>query len=342
MSKILDTLYLGSYNDAKNPAFLKKSEITHILTVGVELQALFPQQFRYLCIPAYDHPAFQLSPYFDQIADFIHNAIDKEKGKVFVHCQMGISRSTTSVIAYLVKYHRMHPIEAGLFVKSRRAIVYPNPGFLRQLDAYARKLGVVEDKAKFKARASSTMGGGFFVAKKEEEIKKPEIPVKTLAMTSSSWRPVTVKQLEMRTPSMGTSLNPLMSPSFNPSMTISKWKPSIKEEAKAVENDKGKDKEYCCKTCGMKLFESQNIEHDANSTSHLCTTIYIKYMPWIGYSKNTSAKIFCPNGRCNTIIGFSNQNGGKCPCGKRILAMYGVYPSKLTHPKNKGEGSKAW
>lgn len=340
MSKILDNLYLGSYNDAKNPAFLKKAEITHIVTVGVELQALFPQQFRYLYVPAYDHPAFQLSPYFDQIADFIHNAIDKEKGKVFVHCQMGISRSTTSVICYLIKYHRMHPLEAGSFVKSRRAIVYPNPGFLRQLDAYAKKLGVVENKTKFQARASSTMGGGFFVSKKEEDNKKPE--VKTLAMTSSSWRPVTVKQLEMRSPSMASSLNPIVSPAFNPSMTISKWKPSIKEEAKIVENDKLKDKDYCCKSCGTKLFESQNIEHDANTTSHLCTTIYIKYMPWIGYSKNTSAKIFCPNGRCNAIIGFSNQNGGKCPCGKRINLMNGIYPSKVGIPKNKIEAGKAW
>ena len=95
MSKIFDNLFLGSYQDAKNQSFLKKNKITHIVTVGVELQTLFPQNYKYLYIPAYDNPGYKLNIYFDQIADFIHNAIENEKGNVFVHCYMGISRSTT-------------------------------------------------------------------------------------------------------------------------------------------------------------------------------------------------------------------------------------------------------
>jgi Dual specificity phosphatase, catalytic domain len=49
---------------------------------------------------------------------------------------MGISRSTTIVIAYLVATTRMTPREALAAVQSKRAIVRPNRGFMSQLEEY--------------------------------------------------------------------------------------------------------------------------------------------------------------------------------------------------------------
>jgi hypothetical protein len=49
---------------------------------------------------------------------------------------MGISRSTTVVIAYLVATTRMTPREALATIQSKRAIVRPNAGFMAQLDTY--------------------------------------------------------------------------------------------------------------------------------------------------------------------------------------------------------------
>jgi len=55
---------------------------------------------------------------------------------VLVHCEMGVSRSATVVLAYLVRYHGMSRDEAYLAVRKRRPMVNPNPGFWKQLEAF--------------------------------------------------------------------------------------------------------------------------------------------------------------------------------------------------------------
>jgi protein-tyrosine phosphatase len=44
---------------------------------------------------------------------------------------MGISRSATLVIAYLIKKNLIGAREALKYVEERRAIVFPNNGFLK-------------------------------------------------------------------------------------------------------------------------------------------------------------------------------------------------------------------
>jgi Dual specificity phosphatase, catalytic domain len=52
---------------------------------------------------------------------------------------MGISRSTTVVIAYLIATTKMTPHEALASVRSKRTIVRPNRGFMSQLQEYYSK-----------------------------------------------------------------------------------------------------------------------------------------------------------------------------------------------------------
>ncbi len=145
MSKILERLYLGSYVEAKNQVELKKKGITHIVTVGSELQVLYPGSFKYLYIPAFDLADYELSPYFDQVAEFIHKAIEEENSSILVHCFYGISRSATCVIAYLIKYHQMTSEKAFKFVKSKRSVMNPNDGFVKQLSIYCNKINNREE-----------------------------------------------------------------------------------------------------------------------------------------------------------------------------------------------------
>lgn len=49
---------------------------------------------------------------------------------------MGISRSTTVVMAYLIATSQMTPREALAAVRAKRAIVRPNRGFMSQLHEY--------------------------------------------------------------------------------------------------------------------------------------------------------------------------------------------------------------
>ena len=52
---------------------------------------------------------------------------------------MGISRSTTVVMAYLIATTKMTPHEALATVRSKRTIVRPNRGFMSQLQEYYSK-----------------------------------------------------------------------------------------------------------------------------------------------------------------------------------------------------------
>src|SRR4051794_23033696 len=53
-------------------------------------------------------------------------------GKVYVHCRMGISRSATLVLAYLIMKRGLSAQEAVRTVRKHREII-PNQGFLKQL-----------------------------------------------------------------------------------------------------------------------------------------------------------------------------------------------------------------
>ena len=63
----------------------------------------------------------------------------KNEGKVLVHCQAGISRSPTIVIAYLMKTKNLNQIEAYSEVHKIRPIIDPNMSFRCQLVEYEKK-----------------------------------------------------------------------------------------------------------------------------------------------------------------------------------------------------------
>lgn len=59
--------------------------------------------------------------------------------RVFVHCAVGVSRSASLVLAYLMIRHHYTLLEAINKIKERRWI-FPNRGFLKQLLALDMKL----------------------------------------------------------------------------------------------------------------------------------------------------------------------------------------------------------
>ena len=135
-------IHLGNWEVVKNADYLQKNEIKFILSAIPEFLA----DFKYLknkdiiqkVINAKDEGNWNMLSQLDEAADFINQS--RSKGNVLVHCAAGISRSTTCLIAYYIKYKEM-TMEAALSkIKTRRSIVCPNVGFQKQLKMYERKL----------------------------------------------------------------------------------------------------------------------------------------------------------------------------------------------------------
>ena len=75
----------------------------------------------HLRIPAYDIPTEDISQYFEQTYNFIDMV--RKKTNVLVHCHAGISRSSTIVIAYLLKKYSYSLDNVIAMVKRRRSKV---------------------------------------------------------------------------------------------------------------------------------------------------------------------------------------------------------------------------
>ncbi|KAJ8251900.1 hypothetical protein GJAV_G00226700 [Gymnothorax javanicus] len=142
-NEVYPRLYVGNAFAAQNVMRLQKLGVTHVLNaaegnsfmhVNTSAEFYSGSGITYLGMPASDTDHFDLSVYFEEGADFIQKGLAYKdgKGKVFVHCREGYSRSPTLAIAFLMLRRGMELQAALAHVRQRREIG-PNDGFLRQL-----------------------------------------------------------------------------------------------------------------------------------------------------------------------------------------------------------------
>merc|ERR1712110_366077 len=132
-TKITDRIYITDASQATNQEFLKNNQITAIITLSVHrlptrITALLKD---YKFVEIADNCKSNIQLYFNDCIDFINKNI--KNGKVLVHCDAGISRSATIVIAYLMKTNNWSWREACDFVQERRSCIAPNFSFIGQL-----------------------------------------------------------------------------------------------------------------------------------------------------------------------------------------------------------------
>ncbi|TWW81915.1 dual specificity protein phosphatase 13-like [Takifugu flavidus] len=138
VDEVWPKIYIGNAAVAHNKAALKKLGITHVLNAAhakrgsVGSQNFYGSSIVYCGIPADDSTHFDLDVYFQPAADFIHKALKSPDGRVLVHCIMGMSRSSTLVLAYLMIYRHLTLKRALKELIQKRAI-YPNRNFLALL-----------------------------------------------------------------------------------------------------------------------------------------------------------------------------------------------------------------
>uniref|UniRef100_A0A8C9F531 Protein-serine/threonine phosphatase n=1 Tax=Pavo cristatus TaxID=9049 RepID=A0A8C9F531_PAVCR len=119
VDQVWPNIYLGDAWAARSITTIQSLNITHILnaadgpySINTGAKYYKDLQIEYFGIEAFDDPSFDLSIFFYDAANFIGKALNTSGGKVFVHCAMGVSRSATLVLAFLMIHENMTLVDA--------------------------------------------------------------------------------------------------------------------------------------------------------------------------------------------------------------------------------------
>lgn len=138
------SIFLGPQQAAGKNKLVALKEASPPITAIVNCTNVFPNHHEsefitYCRIAVNDEAGANILVYLEGAVKFIRHHILKGSS-VLVHCQMGVSRSSTVIIAYLMQYRSMSRAEAYTHVKKRRPMANPNPGFWAQLEIYSQRL----------------------------------------------------------------------------------------------------------------------------------------------------------------------------------------------------------
>ncbi|EAS02295.1 tyrosine phosphatase (macronuclear) [Tetrahymena thermophila SB210] len=139
-NQIIPNLYLGSVGAALSKDVLVELNIKYVLTAMEEFKHPFQDIItEYKIIRIKDSKNENIINYFEESNEFMHKAISSNQN-VLVHCFAGVSRSTSLVLAYLMKYQNKTLDEALNITKQARPVIQPNQNFLAQLKKYEELL----------------------------------------------------------------------------------------------------------------------------------------------------------------------------------------------------------
>ncbi|GAA6001408.1 uncharacterized protein JCM10292_006239 [Rhodotorula paludigena] len=136
MQEVSPGLWIGDYGAASDHALLEKHNIASIVSAmrqeyatasGVDLHR----------VSIDDTDKTNILEHFVPTADYIDGALQKGQN-VLVHCQAGVSRSTTLVAAYLMRKHGLNVEQAVERIRAVRAQVEPSEAFMAQLEIFER------------------------------------------------------------------------------------------------------------------------------------------------------------------------------------------------------------
>lgn len=144
-SPITPTLYLGARPGRARAEEPKRAGVTHVVSCLQEddrsQMAFLEKDFSHLFLGVHDGMQQDIAGKFPQFFDFAEAATaDDPKARLFVHCEVGVSRSATLVIALLMKRESMSFFDALCRVRSRRVQILPNIGFASQLQRLEHEL----------------------------------------------------------------------------------------------------------------------------------------------------------------------------------------------------------
>jgi len=137
---------------------------------GVVCPESFPDDFKYLTLWLRDAKGENITSILYDVLEYIDQALING-GKVFVHCQQGVSRSSSMVIGYLMYKKDWGFTDTHSYVKKIRGVSNPNTGFTYQLLEWYKKLHSPMTKSRlYRIAPQSSDAPDLLVPKKQEDL----------------------------------------------------------------------------------------------------------------------------------------------------------------------------
>ncbi|KAF8941673.1 hypothetical protein BGZ58_000009 [Dissophora ornata] len=224
---VLPNLYLGAEHNATDVRTLQRLGITFVLNVaieiakedaGLEVSSMRVEEagsirggvhFKSL---AWTHHQKDLLRDFPTAFAMIDEAVARNhgNGKALIHCQLGVSRSASLVIAYVMKTLGMGLTEAYDFVKQRSAVISPNMSLMYQLAEYGKSLknpgGVITVPAASSMDSASVRNRGSWSSQLDDD--EPPYPFSAAFSAAASAPPPTVAPIASRASIMDDYMTP--------------------------------------------------------------------------------------------------------------------------------------
>lgn len=123
----------------------EKHKITHVISLMSANELPIFKNVKHLRIPVEDTVKQNMVQAITTSLRFIRSA-RLTNGTVLIHCRAGVSRSATVALAYLMTQYRWKLEYALQYLKQRRPIIRPNPGFIQQLKCIEATLFTEKDE----------------------------------------------------------------------------------------------------------------------------------------------------------------------------------------------------
>eukprot|EP00756_Hemistasia_phaeocysticola_P020681 Hpha_TRINITY_DN15731_c0_g2::TRINITY_DN15731_c0_g2_i1::g.39653::m.39653 len=159
-SRITEYMCVGGGVPAVSLQTLLDGGITHVLNAAADVvPSRFPSHFCYLSLRLADAMSEDISAHFVRAVEFIDH-VRQAGGRVYVHCQEGVSRSCTLASAYLIWSEGIGKEEAVARVREKRQVCRPNWAFTHRLGEWSDALSGRRAVLFFRLSASSRQGEG--------------------------------------------------------------------------------------------------------------------------------------------------------------------------------------
>ncbi|XP_071493736.1 dual specificity protein phosphatase 12-like [Diadema antillarum] len=303
--EIIPRLWLGSGEAAESPFFLADHKITHVLSVIFYTVKIPLESVQQKVISIMDQPGEDLLGHLNEAFSFINDGLESG-GAVLVHCAMGVSRSSATVIAYIMNKEQCTLDEALLRVKEKHSQTCPNEGFMEQLRLF-EAMGC-------QCNPGNSLFKQHRLAHLAEEIQsKADLPEDLLASDPHTaddgsndalyrcrkCRRALFRQSSVIAHSQGKGLS-----SFG-------WHKQVKQQGQSPQVN----------------VTGQGGQRDLASSS--CTSVFIEPVSWmesflLGVNEG---KISCP--KCSSRLGSFNWSGQQCSCGVWMTPAFQVHLNRV-------------